>query len=123
MTIRASAFIQTHPSFVEPEFLLQYSLASGFLSTLAGEELRIRLAEDDLLVYMKQLNLRTKMTAGTASANELPGIDVTASMISTPSYLFKCRSQYDHHDVAAAGRWGFSAVEAYSLGMRQGDFP
>jgi len=122
MTIQASAYVTTNPSFIEPEFLLQYSLASGFLSTLAGEQLRTRLAEDDLLVYMKQLNVRTKITAGTASANELPGIDIAASMISTPSYLFKCRSQYDHHDVAAAGRWGFSAVEAYRLGMRQANF-
>jgi hypothetical protein len=122
MTIQASAYVTTNPSFIEPEFLLMYSQASGFLSTLAGEELRTRLGEDDILVYMKTLKLRTKMMAGTSSANELPGIDVQADMISTPTYLFKCRSQYDHHDVAAGGHWGFSTVEAYRLGMRQANF-
>jgi len=122
MTIQASAYVTVNPSFIEPEFLIQYSQASGFLSTLAGEELRPRLAEDDLIVYMKQVNLRTKMTAGTASANELPGVDISLSQISTGTYLLKCRSEYDHHDVAAGGRWGISTVEAYRLGMRQANF-
>lgn len=120
--IQANAFVTLNPSFIEPEILLQYSQASGFMDTLAGGELRIRLAEDDLLVYMKQLNLRTKMAAGQSSMNELPGVDIAASMISTPTYLFKTRSQYDHHDVAAGGRWGFSVPEVYRLGMRQANF-
>jgi hypothetical protein len=122
MAIQASAWNVVEPSFKEPELLLQYTQPSGYLDTLADGKLRVRLGEDDLLVYMKQLNLRTKMTAGTASMNELPGVDVAASMISTSTYLFKNRSQFDHHDVAAAGRWGFSAQEAYRLGMRQGFF-
>lgn len=122
MTIQASAYLRLEPSFVEPEILLQYSQPSGFLDTLADGKMRVRIAEDDLVVYMKQLNLRTKMTAGSASANELPGVDIAASQISTPTYLLKCRSQYDHHDVAAGGRWGFSVPEAYRLGMRQGHF-
>lgn len=122
MTIQASSFVITHPSFIEPEIILQYSQASGFIDTLADQQLRVRLAEDDLYVYMKSLNLRTKTAAGTASYNELPGVDIAASMLSTPTYLFKTRSQYDHHDVTAGGRWGFSVPEAYTLGMRQGNF-
>lgn len=122
MGINAAAYVTVNPSFIEPEFLIQYSQASGFLDALADGQLRTRLAEDDLLVYMKQLNLRVKMAAGTASMNELPGVTITASQISTATYLLKCRSQYDHHDVAAGGRWGFSVPEAYRLGMRQANF-
>lgn len=122
MTIQASAYQLVHPSFVEPDILLQYTQASGFVDTLAGGELRVKIAEDDLLVYIKQLNLRTRMAASQASFNELPGVDIAASMISTLTYLLKVRSEYDHHDVAAAGRWGFSAPEAYRLGMHQANF-
>lgn len=120
--LQANAFVTLNPSFIEPEFLVQYNQHSGFIDTLAESKLRVRLAEDDLVVYMKQLNIRTKVSAGTAAANELPGVDVMASMISAPTYLQRVRSQYDHHDVAAGGRWGFSVVEAYRLGMRQGHF-
>jgi hypothetical protein len=122
MALQASAYVTVNPAFHEPEILLQYSQPSGFVELLADSQLRVRLAEDDLLVYIKQLNLRTKIAAGTASFNELPGVDIAASMISTPTYMFKVRSTYDHHDVAAGGRWGFSTVEAYRLGMRQANF-
>lgn len=122
MSIQASAFAVVNPSFMEPDILLQYTMPSQFTDLLADGELRTRLAEDDLLIYMKTLKLRTKISAGTASFNELPGVDIQADMISTPTYLFKTRAQYDHHDVAAAGRWGFSAIDAYRLGMRQANF-
>ena len=122
MSLQAGAYQITSPSFMEPEILLQYSQASGFVDTLADGQLRTRLGEDDLLVYMKQLNLRTRTAAGQASANELPSVDIAASMISTPSYRYQVRSIYDHHDVAAGGNWGFSTVEAYRLGMRQAHF-
>ena len=43
-------------------------------------------------------------------------------MISTPTYLFRCRGIYDHHDTAAAGNWNVALPEAQRLGMRQGIF-
>lgn len=123
MSIQASAFVTVNPSFMEPELLLQYSQASGFIDTLAGSQMRVRIAEDDLLVYMKQLNLRTKIAAGQAGGfQELPGIDISASMMSMPTYLLRTRVQYDHHDVAAGARWGFSVPETYRLGQRQANF-
>jgi len=122
VSIQANAFVTLNPSFIEPELLLQYSQASGFIDTLADRQLRVRLAEDDLIVYMKQINLRTKMAAGTSSMNELPGVDIQATMLSAPTYLQKVRAEYDHHDVAAGGRWGFAVPEAYRLGMRQANF-
>lgn len=122
MGIQANAFVTLNPSFMEPEFLIQYSQASGFVDVLAGSQLRVRLAEDDLLVYMKQMNIRTKMASGQMGANELPSVDIAMAMISTPTYLFKTRVGYDHQDVAAGGRWGVGVPEAYRLAMRQANF-
>ena len=120
MTIQAGAYALVHPSFVEPDLLLQYSQPSGFIDLLAGGEPRVKIAEDDLLVYIKTLNLRSKVAAGTTGFNELPGVDITAQMISTATYLVQASAQYNHHDTAAGGRWGFSTVDAYRLGLMQG---
>lgn len=122
MGIQADAYITVNPSFIEPELILQYSQVSGFVDLMADQQLRVRLAEDDLVVYMKQLNLRTKMAAGQASYNELPGVDIMATMFSTATYLLQVRAEWNHHDVAAGGRWGFAVPEAYRLGGRQGHF-
>lgn len=122
MALNASSFITVNPMFAEPEIILNYTQASGAFDTIMEGEPRIRLAEDDLYVYMKHLDLRTKMAAGAASGNQLPGVAIVASQISTPTYLLRVRANYDHHDVAASGRWGFGLPEAYRLGMRQGTF-
>jgi hypothetical protein len=120
--IQAHAYVTLNPSFIEPEFLVQYSQASGFVDLFADGQLRVRLSEDDLLVYMKQLNLRTKMAASQAGSQELPSVDIQATMISAPTYLLQVRNQYNHHDVAAGARWGFAVPEAYRLGGRQANF-
>jgi hypothetical protein len=111
-----------HPSFVEPEIIIQYSQASGAFDLIQGSQPRVRIASDDLAVYMKYMRLRTKIAAAQSTFNELPGVDIMNGMISTPTYLTKVRSAYDHHDVAAGARWGFSVPEAYRLGMRQANF-
>lgn len=122
MALNAGAYKIVEPSFQEPQILLQYQQQSGYPELLEGGKLRTRLAEDDLVVYMKQLNIRTKISGSQSSANELPGVDIAASMISTMTYQFRVRTQYDHHDVAAGARWGFALPEAYRLGMRQAHF-
>ena len=122
MALNAGAYKIIEPSFQEPQILMQFQQASGFVDLLEGGKLRTRLAEDDLVVYMKQLNVRTKMSGSQSTGNELPGVDIAASMISTMTYQFRVRSQYDHHDVAAGARWGFAVPEAYRLGMRQAHF-
>jgi len=122
MTLQASAYALVHPSFVEPEIIVQQSQVSGFVDLLAESQVRVRLAEDDLLVYIKSMNLRTRIAAGTTGFNELPGVDISMSMISTATYLLQVAAQYNHHDTAAAARWGFSAPEAYRLGMWQANF-
>jgi uncharacterized protein (DUF302 family) len=111
-----------NPSYVMPEILLQYQQASGAFDTLATGDPLVRLGEGDLAVYMKRLDVRTKVAAGQSAYNQLPSATVTANMISTPTYLLRTRAEYDHHDTAAFGRWGASIVDAQRLAMRQGIF-
>lgn len=118
----SSAFVTVNPSYIVPELLLPYSQASGAFELLGGGEPLIRLGDGDLVVYIKRIDLRTKMAAGQAAYNQLPGVSFAMSMIQTPTYLLRVRAEYDHHDTAAAGRWGVSIVEANRLGMRQGHF-
>jgi Uncharacterized protein conserved in bacteria (DUF2184) len=120
--IQAHAFVTLNPSFIEPELLMQYSQASGFVDVLADGQLRTRLAEDDLIVYMKQINLRAKIAASTSGSQELPSVDIQATMIQAPTYLLQVRNEWNHHDVAAGARWGFAVPEAYRLGGRQANF-
>lgn len=122
MALEASAFLTLNPAFHEPGMLVQISQSSAFIDLLENESLRNRLAEDDLLVYMKQLNMRGKIAAGTSAFNELPGADLTLSMMSTPTYLLRTRAQWDHHDVAAGARWGLAVPEGYRLALRQTNY-
>jgi hypothetical protein len=46
----------------------------------------VPLGEDDLLVYIKQLNLRTRISASQFSFNELPGVDIAASIFAYYNY-------------------------------------
>lgn len=43
-------------------------------------------------------------------------------MISTPTYMFRARAIYDHHDMAAAGNWGIALPAAQRLGTRRAIF-
>lgn len=122
MALNAPAFVTVNPSFIEPGLILPYAQASGAFDTIATGFPQVKLGEDDLWVYMKRVDLRTSIEAGTAAPNQLPGVAVTLSQISTPSYLVRCRAQYDRHDVSAAGHWGVALPEAYRLGMRQAHF-
>jgi hypothetical protein len=116
------SYIIQHPSYVVPEILTQYQQASGAFSVLAGNDPMVRLSDGDLQVYIKHLDIRTKVNAGQSAGNLLPGVSVTTDMISTPTYLMRVRAEYDHHDTQAMGNWGISIVEAQRLGMRQGIF-
>jgi len=118
----APAFVIVNPSFIEPALLLPYSQASGAFDLLPTGEPLTRLGEGDLYVYVKRVDVRTKVAAGTMAYNLLPSISTTLEMISTPTYLLRVRGEYDHHDTAAMGRWGVDIVSAQRLGMRQGHF-
>lgn len=118
----ASSYVIQNPSYIVPEILTQYQQASGAFEVLAGGDPMVRLSDGDLQVYIKHLDIRSKVNGGQSAGNLLPGVSVTTDMISTPTYLLRVRAEYDHHDTAAMGRWGISIVEAQRLGMRQGIF-
>lgn len=120
MPFIAPSYVTVNPHYMMPEILLPYSQASGAFDTLAGGEPLVRLAEGDMLAYIRRLDIRTKMAGGQSASNELPSVGIAASMMSTPTYLLRVRAEYDHHDQAAAGRWNVALPEAQRLGMRQG---
>ena len=116
------SFVRVSPSYVMPDFILAYSQASGAFELLAGGDPMIRLSEGDKYAYIKKLDIRTEIALGQAAFNSLPSVSISASQISTPTYLMRVRAEYDHHDTAAAGNWEFSIDEGFRLGMRQGIF-
>lgn len=120
--LNAPAYKIIHPSFMEPEIILPYAQASGAFDLIEGGEPRTRLASDDLMVYMKRVDVRTQIAAGQSSYEQLPGVSFSFNLIQMPSYLFRLRAEYNHHDQAAAARWGASLPELYRLGGRQAMF-
>src|ERR1017187_6969838 len=122
MPMLSPSFVQVNPNFTDPGLLLPYTQASGAFDTLAGGAPLVKLGDGDLYVYIKQINLRTRVASGQAAYNQLPSCDIVPSQITTTTYLNRTRCEYDHHDSAAAGRWGVAITQAYSLAMRQGQF-
>lgn len=122
MATIAPAFVTVNPSFMEPEMIVAYNQATGAFDLLPESAPRVRLGEGDLAVYAKRIDLRTRVAAGQSAYNSIPSCTVVNSLIGTATYLLRVRAEYDHHDAAAAARWGYSVVEAHRLGMRQGHF-
>ena len=118
----APSYITVNPNYMEPGIILPYVQASGAFDLIAEGQPLVRLGGGDLYVYMKRIDLRTKVAASQSAYNNLPSVSTTLGMISTPSYLFRVRAEYDHHDTAAMARWGANIVDAQRLGMRQGHF-
>lgn len=116
------SYVQIQPSYTMPEIVLQYQQASGAFSLLASGDPMVRLGEGDLAVYLKKADIRTKQSVAQGAYNQLPSVSIQMNMVSTPTYMIRTRAEYDHHDSAAAGRWGLSIDEAQRLGMRQGTF-
>jgi hypothetical protein len=118
----ATSWVQTHPSFMEPQLLLQYSQASGAFETLATGNPLTKLGTEDKYVYIRALDIRTRMAAGQSASNFLPSVALTPSYASIATYLQQVRAEYNHHQTAAMAQWNISIVEAQRLGMRQGHF-
>ena len=112
-----------NPSYIAPEMIIGQQQASGAFETIASGNPQVRLGTGDQYAYMRRLDIRTQVASSqSGNANQLPSVAMEARMISTPSYLLRCRGIYDHHDVAAAGGWNIALPEAQRLGMRQGIF-
>jgi hypothetical protein len=119
MTLIAPTYKTVNPSMMLPEIILPYSQASGAFYLLPTEEPRVMLGEGDMAVYIRRLDVRTKTFVAQSAFEELPSPDIVASMISTPTYLIQGRAEYNHHDTARAGHYGFSLVEATRLANQQ----
>lgn len=117
-----NGFVQIHPSFTMPEIIMQYQQPSGAFNALAGGSIAPKMAQGDLAVYIKRLNVKSAYQANQNAGNQLPSCSVSAQQISAPTYLLRNRTIYDHHDIAAANNWGFALPEANRLAMRQGIF-
>lgn len=114
------AFAQVHPSFEEPDILLQYGQVSGAFDLLAGKNPRTKIASEDQYVYIKGLRLRTSVETGQGVGNNLPSASIVPFQIETPTYWLRSRTEYDHHDTASAGRWGVGLPNAMRLAGQQG---
>ena len=121
MGIIAPAFVTVN-HFMEPEIVVAQSQVSQAFELLPNAKPRVKIASDDLVVYIKRLDIRTKVASGQSAYNQLPTVNPVFSYGSTPTYLTRCRAEYDHHDTAAAGRWGVAIQQTYRLGMRQAHF-
>lgn len=110
------------PSFSEPDLIITYAQPSGAWSALAGGKPRVKIGSGDLYVYINALDLRTDTQASQASFNQLPAASLVATYYSTPTYLIRTRSIYDHHDMAAAAGYSVSLPHAQELAGRQGIF-
>lgn len=122
MATLAPSWTQVHPSFVEPDLLVQFQQASGAFDVLAGNEPRVKIGSEDLYVYLRRLDVRTRVASGTTAYNMLPSVSIVPTIMSLPTYVQRVRAEYDHHDTANASHWGFSIVDAQRLAMRQGHF-
>lgn len=116
------SYVRVNPSYMMPEMLVQYSQASGAYALIGDSKPMVRLGDGDMYAYLKAIDVRTKNAGAQAAYNQLPSNVISTRMLQTPTYLLRTRAEYDHHDMSAAGNWGFSLVEAQRLGMRQGIF-
>jgi hypothetical protein len=117
------ARIRVEPSYVDPGIIVQYNQASGAFECLPSGAPTIRLSDVDQYVYMRTLQVRALSAAGQGTTyNSLPSCSIVANEISTPTYRQRVRAEYDHHDTAAANRYGIALPQAQSLAMRAGMF-
>jgi hypothetical protein len=116
------SWVTINPSHQEPRIITQYNQASGFCQLLATGDPIPQLDTEDQYVYIKRMDLRTLMNTGPAAGNQLPSVNLALSQIRCPTYIQRVRVEYDHHDSAMAGKWGFALPEAYRLGTQQAHF-
>lgn len=116
------ALIRANPHFVIPETIVQFQQASSFGQAFSGRAPMSRLGAGDLYVYARGLRLRTQGAAGQVAYNQLPNVTLQAEQYSTPTYLYRSRAEYDHHDIQQAGVWDIALPQGQRMGMRQAIF-
>ena len=122
MAINVQSWVKTNPSVDIPGLIMPFSQPSGAFNALSGSAPEVRVGDEDLAVYVRNLNIRTATLSGQTGSNQMPGVDIDATYKSTPTYLLRNRVEFDHHESAQAGNWGFPIDAAYTHGMNQGFF-
>lgn len=122
MGVAAPSMTIVTPSYIEPGVVMPIFQASGAFSLLGGRAVQNRLGDGDLYVYLKKLDMRTRIAAGQSAYNQLPSVSFLPSYFSSPTYLMRVRGEWDHHDAAAWSRWGMGIKDMQTLGMRQAHF-
>lgn len=118
----APTYQLVHPSYTIPDFVMPISQASGAFSLLDEGNPEVRIGTQDMAVYAKVMDIRTKSTVSQSAGNQMQSISLTNKMISIPTYMIRVNGQFDHHDTGAAGTWGFGLPEALRLGHHQATF-
>jgi len=116
------AQVKVHPSFSEPELIVQYFQASGAFATLYEGKPRVRMGAEDLWVYVNKLDIRSQSIGSQFAAEFLPSATLQAEYLQTATYLLRARAIYDRHDIASAARYAVGLPFAQELAMRQGIF-
>lgn len=114
--------VKAHPSFSEPELIVQYFQASGAFATLYEGKPRVRMGAEDLFIYVNKLDIRTQSIGAQFAAEFLPSATLQAEYLQTATYLLRARAIYDRHDMASAARYAVGLPFAQELAMRQGIF-
>lgn len=111
-----------HPNYVEPGFVIQQAQASGAFEVLGGGEPLVRLSNTTRKVYIKRMDLRTRVHTSQSAINNLPSVDIQLGMDGTATYLQRVRQEFDHHDADMASEWGIGILDAFRHGTRQAHF-
>jgi hypothetical protein len=122
MAINVQTQIKASPATDIPGLIMPFSQPSGAFLAISNGAPEVRLGDEDQYVYVKRLDIRTATIGGQSSSNQFPGVDIDATMVSTPTYLLRNSVEFDHHESNRAGMWGFPVDQAYVLGMNQGFF-
>lgn len=122
MGIVAPTYVTVNPHFMEPQIIVAQSQRSGAFELLPGGQPKVKISDSDVAVYIKRLDIRTKVASGQFGYNMLPTVEPVFSYGSTPTYLTRCQAIYDGQDTSAAGRWGVGLQQVYRLGMWQAHF-
>ncbi len=109
-----------NPNFSEPDLIVTYAQASGFMGAMEGGKPRTRIGSDDLYVYVNRLDVRTEAVASQFGSNYLPSASLSANYEQAQTYMLRNRNNYDRHMTNAAGRYNVSLPQATELGQRQG---
>ena len=108
------------PYFEEPDLVITYAQASGFCELFEGGAPRVKLASDDLYVYVNTLDIRTNAQASQVSPSFLAGPELIGGQVSTQTYTLQSRVEYDHTDLASASRYALGLPTALDFANRQG---